>query len=122
VLTPHKIVEVQLHGKLGKGHWRQCKAPAPPRGKPIGCIPPAQAPWEAVCGQAESWGEIECATEADKRRLDALRQIWYQEAAAEIGRAYQIHDPKCYQWKWGRKTKDSQGHTCVDQSARRATG
>ena len=49
--------------------------------------------------------KIECATNADKINLDALRAIWYKEAAAEIGRAYQIHDPKYYQWKWGSKPK-----------------
>ena len=30
VLTPHKAVELKLNGKLEKGHWRQCRAPAPP--------------------------------------------------------------------------------------------
>jgi hypothetical protein len=105
VLTPHKAVELRMQGKLQKGHWRQRRAPAPPKNKPIGCVPPAQAEWGAVSGQAEAWGKIMCATEADKRNLDALREIWYKEAAAEIGRAYQVHDKKYYQWKWGGKPK-----------------
>jgi hypothetical protein len=105
VLTPHKAVELKLQGKLEKGHWRQVRAPVLPKHKPIGCVPPAKADWNTVGNKAKTWGQIACATEADKRKWDELRKTWYIEAAAEIGKAFQVHDKKYYEWKWVEKPK-----------------
>jgi hypothetical protein len=77
VLTPRKAVELRLQGKLEKGHWRQVRAPALPKTKPIGCTPPPQADWDSVGQKAKAWEQIASATEADKREMDELRKAWY---------------------------------------------